>query len=145
MTTGAENKPEPFATFARCALVAGVTAVVLAGLGYLPTVRLAGDGALPAMLIGIGAALVGAWAGSLMPVLFISRDPRVFFNGILLNLGVRFFGTIALALLLRAMGVGPVKPFLLWVGIGQVVLLASDMIMLLRLVRELTPTWEGKA
>lgn len=144
MKSKSRGKPDPFATFTRCALLAAVVGVVLAILGYIPT-RVLSDGAgTQAMLIGIGVALVGAWAGSLMPVFFISPNPRVFLNGILLNLGVRFAGTMALALLLRALGIGPDKPFLLWVGIGQVVFLVSDTIMLLRLVRVLTPTWEGK-
>lgn len=144
MTNGGRAKADAMGAFTRSAALAVAAAVALAGLGYYPTRVLTAGAGTQAMLVGIGVALAGAWAGSLMPILFISPNPRVFLNGILLNLGVRFGGTIALALLLRAMGVGPDKPFLLWVGIGQVVLLATDTVMLLRLVRQLTPMWEGQ-
>jgi len=124
------------------AVLAAATSVVLAGLGYYPTVAVSGAAGARVMLIGIGAALFGAWAGSLMPVLFVSTNPHVFFNGLLLGLGVRFAVTLALALVLRSAGVEPIKPLLLWVGIGQVVLLGSDTVAQLRWVRQLT--WEGK-
>jgi hypothetical protein len=142
MTTERSPKPDLVQTFVRIAALAAATAALLACIGYFPTLRLSGTAGVGAMLVGIAVALVGAWIGSLIPILFIRPDPRVFLNGLLIGLGARFVITLALALLLRAMGVGPAKPLLLWVGIGQVVILATDTVGLLRLVRRLS--WEGK-
>lgn len=142
MTTKRNPRPDPARAFTRIAALAVVTAVVLAGVGYYPTLALSGSAGAQAMFIGIGVALLGAWIGSLMPVLFISTNPRVFLNGILLGLLARFGVTLALALVFRALGIAPAKPLLLWAGIGQVVILATDTVALLRLVRRLT--WESK-
>jgi len=143
MTPESSPKPDHALTFARMAGLALATAIVLAAVGYGPTVALAGPTGVRGMFIGIGAALLGAWIGSLIPVLFISTDPRVFLNGILLGLAARFGISLGAALLLRALDVAPASPLLLWVGIGQVALLATDTVTLLRLVRNLT--WESKS
>jgi hypothetical protein len=142
MTTNSSPEPDSTQAFVRMAALTAAVAVVLGLAGYYPTIALCGSEGVRALVIGMGVALVGAWLGSLMPALFISPDPRVFLNGLLLGLGVRFAVTLALALLLRALDVAPEKPLLLWVGLGQVVLLGSDSVAQVRLARRLT--WGNK-
>lgn len=144
MSTIDGRHPDPRTTvLVRLTVPATAAAAGLGVVGAWPTTALAGTDAIPAMMVGLGAALLGAWLGALMPVIFLSRDPRVFLNGLLANLAIRFMVPMAAALILRVWAILPVKPTLLWIAIGQVVLLAVDAAVLVRLVR--AQRWESKA
>jgi len=111
----------------RIALISTATAALLALIGYWPTAARAGSTGVIAMLVGIGIALVGGWAGSLPTVAYLPRQPREHANGILIGLAARFGVTLGLAVGAWLTGVFPKAPLLLWVGIGQLAILAVDV------------------
>lgn len=123
----------------RLALVSLAVAVGLAAAGWLPTAALGGAEATNAMLFGIGVALIGGWAGLSVPVALLRHPPQAFAWGAIGGLGARFLVTLTLALVLRQSGTLAIKPFLIWVGLAQFVILAVDMLGLVRLVRTLRP------
>ena len=106
------------------------TGGILAGLiaiGYLPTVRLAGDAAVPAMLagcaVGLAASLAGAWIVSKAR----ERDARETLPVVLGSITARFGVAIALAVTAVLSGVFSAKPLVAWVAISYVALLATDV------------------
>lgn len=103
---------------------------ILAGLmavGYLPTVKLAGREAVPAMLAGCAVGLVASIAGAL-PILKVRRrDPRETLPAVLGSITLRFAAAVALAAAAAMSGWLAVKPFLVWVAISYVGLLATDV------------------
>lgn len=127
---------EPVRCFLRIATRALLTAVGLGAVGYYPTLSLSGQTGVPAMALGIGIALVGGWVGSAPPCFFIRRPVREFPSGILAGLFIRFVGTLGIALGVWALDVVPHAPLLIWVGLGQMVILAVDTIGIVRLARD---------
>ena len=131
--TPASLRPAP--AFLRIALVSTAAAAALALIGYWPTKAQAGAPGVNAMLVGIGISLLGGWAGSLPTVAYLPRKPREHANGILLGLAARFAVTLGLAVAAWLTGVFPKAPLLLWVGIGQLVILAVDVPGLVALLK----------
>jgi hypothetical protein len=123
------------AAFARVALMSTAAAVALAAIGYWPTVAQAGTAGVNAMLVGLAICLVGGWVGALPTVAYLSHPPREHPTGILAGLAVRFGVTLGLtiaAVLTRAFSD---VPLLLWVGVGQLVILGVDVFSLTGLLR----------
>lgn len=104
-------------------------------IGYWPTAAQAGPAGVYALLIGVGAALLGSWAGSIAPLAMVGAAPQQFVAAYFLGLGTRFALTLLAALTLPAVVDAPRTPLLLWAGIGQVLLLAIDTVYLGLLVR----------
>jgi drug/metabolite transporter (DMT)-like permease len=103
-------------------------AVSVIGLvGYLPTRRLAGEGALPAMLAGCAVALLAAAAGG-VPIALARRlaAPAARTNALLGAMAVRFGVAVVLAVAAVLSGLFPNAPLLLWVAVGYVVLLVVE-------------------
>ena len=90
------------------------------------------------MALGIGIALLGAWLGSLPPLFFVHRPLHEFPTGILAGLLVRFVATLGVALGIWALDIVAGAAFLIWVGMGQIVILAVDTIGMIRLARSLS-------
>ena len=134
--------PDAASAFIRCAVASALSALLLAAIGWFPTAHLAGSAGLAAMGVAIAISLVGAWVGSLIPILCMTGDAYRFLGGVLGGLAARFMLTMAIALVLRAMDLLPAKPLLLWVGIAQFAILGVDTMMLLRLSRSLK--WETR-
>lgn len=112
--------------FIRFAGVALAVAVVLALLGYGPTVRFGGREAIGAMLVGCGISLAGSLAGMVLIVLAgLPGGPKpqtAIFGAMLLRLVVVAVVCTAIAL----SGWFPLTPLLLWTALSYVVLLAAD-------------------
>ena len=112
------------------AALLGLTVLLLA-IGYLPTRSMAGDAALPAMLLACAVSLVGSAVGGVP----IATTGRREIEG---NPGIdglkRFTASMVLRLLVVAALAGAViwlleparKPFLLWLAISYLVLLVAD-------------------
>jgi hypothetical protein len=136
MMATTSEKIDPVREFLRVVVIALATAVGLAILGYFPTLSRTGQAGVSAMLVGLGIALVGAWVGSLPPFFFLHRSVREFPAGILAGLLVRFVGTMGMALGFWTLDIVPHVPLLIWVGVGQIVILAVDTIGMVRLARD---------
>ena len=112
------------------AALIGLTLVLLA-VGYLPTRSMAGEGALPAMLLACGVSFIGSAVGGL-PIATTGAGGKEGVGG--LEGLKRFTASMVLRLLVVAALAGAViwllgperKPFLLWLAISYLVLLAAD-------------------
>jgi hypothetical protein len=108
------------------AWVAGV-AVLIALVGVLPTRRLGGEEAIPAMIAG---CLIGAVASAVggIPVARGRKvtDPAGRLSAMMLSMGLRLAVVIGLGAAALAGGFER-KPLLLWIGISYLALLAVDV------------------
>ncbi len=114
--------------------LSGAAAAGLAVLGYMASRWLGEPEVLPALWTATAVALIGAWTGSIPPLVCLLRPPMQFVAGYFLGLGTRF--AVTLLLTLAAYGLAPVlvwNALLIWVGLAQAVLLAVDTTVLLRL------------
>jgi hypothetical protein len=104
-------------------------AVAIALLGYLPTKRWGGEGAVRAMLAGCGVGVVASALGG-VPVLLWSGAGGASgargATGVLAAMAVRFAAALALALAGALSGMFERGPFLLWVAISYMALLTVD-------------------
>jgi hypothetical protein len=107
------------------ALVAA-TAAALVLVGYLPTVRLGGEGAVPAMLAGCAVSLVASLLGSAPLLLIRGRTPADGVNAVLGSIVVRLATVVMLAVAVALGGLFANMPFLLWVAISHAALLVVD-------------------
>ncbi len=127
MTRAAESrKPEFGMVYSRFLMQSFSVAALMAALGYLPTIRLAGIEGLPSMF----AAIVTAFIASLIGTIPIFRSRRVG----PLNAMPYQFAAMALRLLsILVLGIVVVlgsqlemKPFMLWLAIGHIGFLITD-------------------
>ena len=102
-------------------------AAVAALLGYAPTRRLAGEGALPAMIAGCLVGVIASALGAL-PVLIARRSaaPVSPVNG-LLSMGIRAAALVVLGVSLGLSGGFEARPLLVWIAIGYGALLPLDV------------------
>jgi hypothetical protein len=120
----------PAAEYLRFLAWATVVAALVALLGYLPTRRLAGEGALPSMLAGCALALLASAAGGI-PVARSRRAttaaaPAARLQAMLAAMGLRFAVLLALGGLAGSSGWFESSPLLIWIAIGYLALLAVD-------------------
>jgi hypothetical protein len=105
----------------------GVT-VVAALLGWLPTRRLGGEEAIPAMLAGCAVSLLASALGG-VPIALArgagsTQQGRM--QSLLMAMGVRFAAVVVLGLAAVLSGLFRTVPFLLWVAIGYAVQLVVE-------------------
>jgi hypothetical protein len=115
-------------------LVCAVTvAALLAALGYVPTRRLGGAEAVPAMLAGCLIGVLAALAGAL-PVVFGrgANTPAARLQAILLAMAVRFGAILVLGLAAALSGWFERRPLLIWIAISYLGLLVLDTRFLLK-------------
>src|SRR5437763_8784570 len=115
--TGARPRTAAYLRFLAwtVALAAGI-----ALLGYLPTKRWGGEGAVRAMLAGCGVSVVASALGGIPVMLFAKAGGA---TGILAAMAVRFAAVLALSLAAALPGQFERGPLLLWVAISYMVLL----------------------
>jgi Na+/proline symporter len=108
------------------AWVAGV-ALLIALVGALPTRRLGGPGALPAMIAGCVVGALASAAGGI-PVASGRKatDPAGRLNSMLFSMLLRLALVVGLGAAALAGGFER-KPLLLWIGISYLALLAVDV------------------
>jgi hypothetical protein len=108
------------------AWVAGV-ALLIALVGALPTRRLGGDEAIPAMIAGCVIGALASAAGGI-PVARGRKatDPAGRLNAMLFSMLLRLVVVVGLGAAALAGGFER-KPLLLWIGISYLALLAVDV------------------
>lgn len=101
--------------------------VALALLGYAPTRRLGGEGALPAMVAGCVIGVVASAVGAL-PVLNARRAGRagLLLQGMLAALALRFVTALILGLAVGLAGWFEARPLVIWIALGYVAQLALE-------------------
>ena len=95
-------------------------------VGYLPTVRLAGEAGIPAMLVGGGISLVASLVGVVPLSLSRGREPAARIPAVMGSMALRIAVAVILALALALARVWPVEPLLVWVAIAHGGLLVAD-------------------
>ena len=117
----------PAAEYLRFLAWATVVAALAALLGWVPTRRLAGEGALLSMLAGCALALLASAAGGI-PVARSRRSatPAAKLQAMLASMGLRFAVLLALGALAGSSGWFDGGPLLIWIAIGYLALLAVD-------------------
>ena len=113
-------------SFGRFVTLAVGTLVVLWGLGYWPTLRLAGEAGIPAMLVGGAVGLVASLVGTVPIVLSYGKDPSSKVPAVMGAIATRVGVAIVLALALALSRFWPVEPLLIWVAIAHTGLLIAD-------------------
>jgi len=101
--------------------------VALALLGYAPTRRLGGEGALPAMVAGCAIGAVASAVGALAVLggrRSGSAGPPL--QGMLISMALRLATVVVLGLSLGLSGWFEPRPLLIWIALGYVAQLALD-------------------
>jgi hypothetical protein len=122
--TAARSPAAEYLRFSGWALAAA-TGVAL--LGYLPTLRLGGKGALPAMIAGCAVGLFASLVGG-VPVALArgSSEPAVRSQAAMASMAVRFGVVLALGLAAALSGAFERGPLLIWIAVSYMALLVID-------------------
>ena len=115
---------------------ATLAVAVTAGIGYYPTIRLAGDQARGAMLAGCLIGLAANWVGWASLQLGAFRDPTRRPIAVLTATAVRFAAVLLLALAAALSGWFQRGPLLIWVVISHLVALFVETLWLVRAPRD---------
>ena len=101
--------------------------IAAALLGYVPTRRLGGDGALPAMAAGIAVGVIASAVGAL-PILLARRSGAAPspVQG-LLSTAIRLAALVVLGVSAALSGVFETRPLIVWIALGYVAQLALDV------------------
>ncbi len=105
--------------------VVGFTAVI-AVLGYLPTRRLGGDGALPALYAGCVIGILASALGGVPIAMAQGKPPAARLSSALFATLVRLAATAVLGSVAALSGWFARSPLLLWIAISYVALLVVD-------------------
>jgi hypothetical protein len=111
--------------FAATVLVVGAAA---AAIGCLPTLRLGGAAAIPALLAGSAVAVIASAIGG-APIAWSEwrgRGPQQRSQAILMATGLRLLTAVALGLAALASGRFAARPLAAWIAIGYLAQLAVD-------------------
>jgi hypothetical protein len=100
--------------------------VALALLGYAPTRRLGGEGALPAMIAGCAIGVVASAVGATAIARARRSGSAVPLQGMLASLALRFVTVLVLGLVTGLSGWFETRPLLIWIALGYVAQLALD-------------------
>ena len=99
---------------------------MLSAVGYWPTVRLAGSGAVAGMIAGCCVSLAASWIGAIPIALTRREGGKAPVQAILASMMIRFVVVAGLAVVTALSGFVKPAPLLVWVGISYVALLPVD-------------------
>ena len=99
---------------------------VLAAVGYLPTLKLGGESAIPAMLAGCGLSLVASLVGTVPLVTARDPGPERLIPMFLGALALRLTAAIVLGVAAALSGLFAVAPLLVWMLVSHLGLLVAD-------------------
>jgi hypothetical protein len=109
--------------FLACAVAIGATLVLL---GYAPTRRLGGAGALPALVAGSVIGVLASAVGALPVARSRRSERRTPLQDMLVSMALRFATVLALGLSAGLSGWFETRPLLIWIAFGYVAQLALD-------------------
>ena len=104
------------------------TTVAAALVGWIPTRRLAGEDALPALIAGCVVALLAAAIGAI-PIVRARSRPDAVRRGptaALAATGLRIAATAVLGTVAALSGWFAIRPLVIWIAVAHVVLLVVD-------------------
>ena len=100
---------------------------VLMLVGAWPTMRLAGEGSIAAMLAGCGLSLIASLAGSVPIWRAWNKPPQETLPAMMGSIVLRFAAAFVLGIAAAATGWFATRPLLLWLAISYVGLLVADV------------------
>ncbi len=95
-------------------------------LGYLPTVRSAGEDGVSAMFAGGGVSLAASVAGTVPFLLSQARTPAEAIPAVMGSIALRLAVVVVLATAVVLTGTFAIRPLLVWVAISHAGLLVAD-------------------
>jgi hypothetical protein len=104
-----------------------LAALLLAAVGYFPTVWRAGETAIPAMLVAIGVSLFSSLVGAIPVVRAGRSDPTQIPIAVLASTAIRMGVVMALLVGLYFSKAFDPKILFIWTGISYFALLAVDV------------------
>lgn len=122
-------------SYVRFVALAAVSAVVIIALGYLPTVRLAGDDAVWAMVAGCGASWLASCVGAIPVARAQARRSTQPGLAIMASTTLRFLTVLLAAVVLILSGWQNPKVLALWVGISYLLMLAVDTVFAVNIMK----------
>ena len=113
--------------YARFLLSAVVVVVIAVAIGVLPTRRLGGEAAIPAMAAGCLVSFVSAALAGWLLVMFDAATPTARMQRAFLAMAVRLAVVIVLGLAAALSGEVARSPLLLWLAITYLALLPLEV------------------
>lgn len=132
------EKRSAVADFARFLILAVAVVVFLAGVGYVPTKRLAGSEGTLAMAAGCFISLFASAMGAVPVVLARqqsgtdSQAAARRTTSVMMSMVLRFFVVLIMGVAAALSGLFATAPLLVWLAISYVVLLGVDTAFALR-------------
>ncbi len=127
--------------FAKFLILAVAIVVFVAGVGYVPTKRLAGSDGTLAMAVGCVISLVASALGAVPVVLarrHVGTDSQAAgrrVTAVMMSMAVRFLVVLMLGVAAALSGLFVTAPLLVWLAISYLALLAADTMFALRVLR----------
>jgi hypothetical protein len=107
--------------------IAVAVVAALAGIGFVPTRRLAGDFGILSMLAGCAIGLISAACAGLLLVIAGAETPEARMKRSFLAMVIRLAIIVALAAAAVLSGMFSTAPLLLWMGIAYMALLPLEV------------------
>ena len=126
------SERRPAARYVRFLALAGAVVLLLVGVGYIPTRRLAGAEAIPAMAAGCGVSLVAAAMAGLLVLATPAATPVAQMQRALLAMMVRLAIVVVLGTAAVFSGMFPRMALLFWLATTYVVLLPLEVKLAIR-------------
>jgi hypothetical protein len=123
-------------TITRFGALALSIAIALLLVGYRPTMKLAGEEALPAMFVGVAVALVASLAGTLPVFWSRHKPPGEAWGAAVGAMGARMAVALGLGCGLALATPLPVKPLLLWVVITHGAMMVPDTMLSIKILAQ---------
>jgi hypothetical protein len=101
--------------------------LVLCAIGVVPTRRLGGNGAVPAMVAGCTISLLSAALAGLLLVASAAPTPEARMQRSFLAMVVRLVVVVALGAAAALSGLFATQPLILWIGIAYMALLPLEV------------------
>ena len=120
------------AHYVRFLALAGAVVLLLLGVGYVPTRRLAGDEAIPAMAVGCAVSLAAAAMAGWLILATAAATPVARMQRALLAMMVRLAIVVVLGAAAVFSGTFPRMPLLFWLSTAYVVLLPLEVNLAIR-------------
>ena len=114
--------------------ISAAVAVALIALGYYPTVRIADETAIAAMIIGVSISFVASCIGSIPIGLAGQGDPTKIPQSIMLATALRFLVVLAFAASVLLAGWFNQVALALWIGLSYMAMLVVDTVFAVRVV-----------
>jgi len=117
----------PAGRYAKFVIVALLVIVEVAAVGAVPTLRLGGKPAMPAMVLGSAISLIGATMAGWPLAMMQDPTPNVRMQTAMLAMAIRLGVVLALGFAAALSGLVPRQPLLVWLAVSYVVLLPLEV------------------